>query len=162
MPFVGTYTILISAPGQEPTFLTGIRPDRDMPLKIELNPGDGRKITQEDLKKFQTAKGAAPAAGGGAAGAAAAKQPSAAELKKQQEEYEKAKASNEKAKADFENMKKLFESGVAKKDAKDWSGAIADFNEASRLDADQYAVWANLALVLYNRIRGITSAPSVR
>ncbi len=155
VPFVGTYTILISAPGQEPTFLTGIRPDRDMPLKIELNPGDGKKITQEDLKRFQTAKGSAPAAGGGAAGAGAAKQPSAAELKKQQEEYEKAKASNEKAKADFENMKKFFESGVAKKDAKDWAGAIADFNEAAKLDADQYAVWANLALVLYNR--GVTN-----
>jgi hypothetical protein len=92
VPYVGTYTLLISAPGHEPSYLTGIRPTGE-PIKIELNPGDGRKITMEDLKR--TGAGAAPAAGGGQA---AVKQPSAAEIKKQQEEYEKAKAANEKAK----------------------------------------------------------------
>lgn len=148
VPYVGTYTILVSAPNYEPSYLQGIRPTGE-PLKIELNPGDGRKITMEDLKR---AGGGAPAAGGGAP---AAKQPSAAEIKKQQEEYEKAKAANEKAKADHESMKKIFESGLAKSNAKDYPGAIADFNEAAKLDPDQYAIWANLALALYNR--GVTN-----
>jgi tetratricopeptide (TPR) repeat protein len=151
VPYVGTYTVLISAPGQEPTFLNGIRPDREMPLKIELNPGDGRKITMEDLKRFQSGGGAAAASGG----AAAAKQPSAAEIKKQQEEYAKAKEANEKAKGEHEAMKKVFESGVAKSNNKDYAGAIADFSEAAKLDAEQYAVWANLSLALYNR--GVTN-----
>lgn len=149
VPYVGTYTLLISAPNCEPSFLTGIRPTGE-PLKVELNAGDGRKITIEDLKRFQSG-GGAPAAGGGAG----AKQPTAAEIKKQQEEYEKAKAQNEKAKADHEAMKKAFESGVAKSNAKDYAGAIADFNEAAKLDADQYAIWANLGLALYNR--GVTN-----
>ncbi len=148
VPYVGTYTLLISAPGFSPTYLSGIRPAQGEGLKVELDPGDGRKITMEDLKR----------AGGGAAaapGAPAPKQLSAAEIKKQQEEYEKAKASNEKSKTDHEAMKKVFETGVAKSNAKDYAGAIADFNEAAKLDADQYAVWANLGLALYNR--GVTS-----
>lgn len=149
VPYVGTYTLLISAPGFEPTYLASIRPTGE-PIKIELNAGDGRKITMEELKR--AGGGGAPAAGGGAP---AAKQPSAAEIKKQQEEYEKAKAANEKQKADFENMKKFFQSGLDKSTAKDYAGAIADFNEAARLDGDQYAVWANLALALYNR--GVTN-----
>jgi tetratricopeptide (TPR) repeat protein len=149
VPYVGTYTLLFSAPGFEPTYMGGIRPFGEA-LKVELNPGDGRKITMEELKR--AGAGGAPAAGGTAP---AAKQPSAAELKKQQEEYEKAKASNEKAKADHENMKKMFESGMAKSSAKDYSGAIADLTEAGKLDADQYAIWANLALALYNR--GVTN-----
>ncbi len=147
VPYVGTYTILISAPGFSPSYLSGIRPAQGEGLKIELDPGDGRKITMEDLKR----------AGGVAAapGAPAPKQLSAAEIKKQQEEYEKAKASNEKAKSDHEAMKKMFDSGLAKSTAKDYAGAIADFNEAAKLDAEQYAVWANLGLALYNR--GVTN-----
>lgn len=148
VPYVGTYTLLISAPNYEPSYLQGIRPTGEA-LKVELNPGDGRKITMEDLKRAS----GAPAAGG--AGGAQPKQLSAAEIKKQQEEYEKAKASNEKAKADHEAMKKSFESGIAKSNAKDYAGAIADFNEAAKLDAEQYAIWANLGLALYNR--GVTN-----
>ncbi len=151
VPYVGSYTLLISAANCEPSFLTGIRPTGEA-LKVELNPGDGRKITLEDLKRFQAGGGGAAAPGGGAP---AAKQPTAAEIKKQQEEYEKAKASNEKSKADHETMKKIFDSGLAKSTAKDYAGAIADFNEAAKLDAEQYAIWANLGLALYNR--GVTS-----
>ena len=156
VPYVGTYTLLISAPGCEPTFLTGINAKGGEPLKVELGPGDGHKITMEDLKRFQASKGAGGAGGAGGA-APGANQPSAAEIKKAQEEYEKAKAANEKAKSEHEAMKKLFDSGVAKANAKpaDYAGAIADFNEAAKLDAEQYAIWANLALALYNR--GVTN-----
>ena len=107
----------------------------------------------EDIKK---ASGGAAAGGG--AGAAAQKQMSDAEAKKAQAEYEKKRAevesANKKNAADFENMKKFFESGIAKSNSKDYAGAISDFTEANRLDADQYSIWANLALALYNR--GVT------
>lgn len=143
VPYIGTYTLLISAEGYAPTYLAGIRPTGEM-LVIELTPGDGRKLTIEEVR----------AAGGmpkpGAAGAAV-KQPSAEEIKKQQEEFEKAKASNEKIKADFENMKKSFEEGLALNSNKDYSGAITKFKEAQGFDPDQHVIPANLALALYNR-----------
>ncbi|MDX2031739.1 MAG: tetratricopeptide repeat protein [Blastocatellia bacterium] len=150
VPFVGTYTVMISAPGCEPTFLTGIRPDREQ-LKVELRPGDGRKLTMDDVKSTQ----ASMKSGGGGA---PQKQISEAEAKKQQAEYEKKRKEieeqNKKLQADFEGMKKFFESGLAKMTAKDYAGAAADLNEAAKLDAEQYAIWANLALALFNK--GVT------
>ena len=146
----GAKQVLISAPGCEPTFLTGIRPDRE-PLKVELRPGDGRKLTMDDVKSAQSAS---KAAGGGGQ----QKQISEAEAKKQQAEYEKKRKEiddqNKKLQADFENMKKFFESGLAKMNAKDYAGAAADLNEAAKVDAEQYAIWANLALALFNK--GVT------
>ena len=149
VPYVGTYTLLVSAPECAPTYLSGIRPTGE-PLTVEMSAGDGRKVTIEEVK------GAAAAAksggGGGAAGAApAAKAPSAEEAKKQAAEYEKAKQQNEKQKADFENMKKAFEEGRVLASNKDYAGAITKFQEAEKLDADQHVVSANLALALYNR-----------
>jgi len=143
VPYVGTYTVLVSAEGYAPSFATGIRPDKE-PVNFELDPGDGKKLTMDDIKKAQAS---APTQ----AGAAAAKQPNPAEVKKQQEEIEKAKAANEKSKADFENMKKRFEAGRLLADKKDYAGAITEFNEAIKLDADQHVIHANLALALFNR-----------
>src|SRR5262249_6933683 len=144
VPAVGTYTVIVSAPSCEPFFQTGIRPGGD-PIKVELRAGDGRKPTLAEVKAAQ-----------GSAGGGQASQPaSQAEAKKQAEEYEKKRtevdAQNKKNQAEFENMKKLFDSGLAKMNAKDYPGAVTDLTEASKIDAEQYSVWANLALALYNR-----------
>lgn len=149
VPFVGTYTILVSAPGYAPTFLPGVRPDRE-PANFKLLPGDGRKLTIEEAQK------SAPAASAGGGGAAGAK--TAADNKKAQEEIDKKNkeimAHNEKIKADFEKMKGLFESGQTKFKASDWAGAVSDFKEAIALDPEQHVVHYNLSLALYNQ--GVT------
>ncbi len=146
VPYVGNYTLIVSAEGCSPYFLNNVRPTGEV-IKVELQPGDGRKLTIDDVKKIQ---GGAPTSG-----APSQKPASAAEVKKQQEEYEKKKAEIEKQKADFESMKKMFEQGQQMVANKDYSGAITAYNEASRLDPEQEAVWANLALALYNR--GVTT-----
>ncbi|MCI0664682.1 MAG: carboxypeptidase regulatory-like domain-containing protein [Acidobacteria bacterium] len=150
VPYVGTYVILVSAPGFAPTYLSGIRPTGEV-LKIEMTPGDGRKLTMDDVKKDQAS---APAGRGGGGGGGQPKM-SAEEAKKAAEEYAKAKAANEKAAADHEGMKKLFDQGRQLADAKDYTGAITAYSEAARLDAEQSAIWGNLALAHHNR--GITS-----
>ncbi len=146
VPYTGTYTLLVSAPDCSPTYLTGIRPTGEL-LKIELAPGDGKKITIDEVK----AQAAQAKSGGGGASAPAAKQPSAEEVKKQQAELDKKKAEIEKQKSDFENMKKSFEEGRVLASNKDYAGAITKFTEAEKLDAEQHVVPANLALALYNR-----------
>jgi tetratricopeptide (TPR) repeat protein len=145
IPLTGTYTILVSAPGFQPTYFAGVKPGGE-PIKFDLNPGDGSKLTIDDIKRAQTS--APPAAGGSGGGQ---KQPSTAEIKKAQEEFEKKKAENEKLKADHENMKKLFDQGRQLAQNKDYSGAVTAFNEAAKLDAEQQAIWANLSLALFNR-----------
>lgn len=148
VPYVGTYTLLVSAPDCAPTFLSGIRPTGEL-LTVEMNPGDGRKVTIEEARA--AAGGGKSGGGGSTAGAPAAKAPSAEEVKKQQAEFEKKKAEVEKQKADFENMKKAFEEGRTLAANKDYGAAIAKFQEAEKLDAEQHVVAANLALALYNR-----------
>ncbi len=147
VPLTGTYTILVSAPGCEPQFLTGIRAINSEPLKIELRPGDGRKLTMTDVKGIQ-----ANAPKGGQ------QQMSAADTKKAEEEYNKKRAEieskNKKMMDEHEGMKKLFEQGQQMAANKDYTGAITAYNEAGKLDPEQQAIWANLALALYNR--GVT------
>ncbi|MCI0336240.1 MAG: tetratricopeptide repeat protein [Acidobacteria bacterium] len=146
VPLVGNYTIIFSAPGHQPYFVTGIKPNGE-PIKIELQPGDGRKLSMDDVKKLQS--GAPPAGGGGQ------KQMSAAEMKKAQEDLAKRQAENEKMKTDHESMKKFFDQGRLLADNKDYTGAINAYNEAGKIDPEQQAIWANLALALYNR--GVTN-----
>lgn len=143
VPYVGTYTLLVSADGYAPTYLAGIRPTGEL-MKIELSEGDGRKLTIDEVKAL-TGGGARPGA------TAASTKQQAEDAKKQQEEIEKIKASNEKIKADFENMKKSFEEGLALNNQKDYSAAITKFKEAQGFDPDQHVIPANLALALYNR-----------
>jgi tetratricopeptide (TPR) repeat protein len=142
IPFVGTYTILVSAPGHEPWYATGVRPDREQ-VKVELGPGDGRKLTIEDLKKAQAA---APAAGGGAA-----PQVNEAEMKKRQEEFEKERAKVEKHNANVAEVNKLLAAGNQLIQSKDYSGAINSYNEAIKLAPDEHVLFRNLSIALLNR-----------
>ena len=150
VPYAGRYMLLFSAPGFAPTYLDGIRPTGEN-LVVELGPGDGKKLTIEEVRAATSGGGKKPAgAGGGAAPAAEAPKPTG-DPKKAQEEAAKKVAENEKAKADFEKMKVLFEEGKTLASSKDYSGAITKFSEAEKLDAEQHVVAANLALALYNR-----------
>jgi tetratricopeptide (TPR) repeat protein len=149
VPYVGTYTLIVSAPGCQPDFATGIKGSQADPIKFELHPGDGKKLTLADVKGMQAG---APKGGG-------QQQVSAGDQKKMMEEYAKKKAEveaqNKKMTEEHEAMKKHFESGQQLMAAKDWNGAANEFGEASKIDAEQQAVWQGLALALYNR--GVTS-----
>jgi len=147
VPYVGTYTILVSAPGCQPDFVQNIKGSQTDPVKFELHGGDGKKLTLAEVKGMQAS---APKGG----------QPmSAGDQKKAMEEYEKKRAEveakNSKMKEEYEAMKKRFEAGQQLMAAKDWNGAANEFGEAAKLDAEQQAVWQGLALALYNR--GVTS-----
>lgn len=144
VPFVGTYTILVSAEGFAPTFLAGVRPDRER-LKIELNPGDGRKLTMDDLKK---AGGGAPAAGG------AAPKMSEAEAKKAKEEYEKAlkdRDEAEKYNANIAQINTQLQAGNAAMQKNDFTAAITAFKEAVTLNPTIHISHGNLGIALQKR-----------
>jgi tetratricopeptide (TPR) repeat protein len=149
VPFQGKYTLLVSAEGFAPDARTDVRPTGEL-LVFELSPGDGRKLTMEEVMKSSSSAAAGPPA------------KSAAEAKKQQEEYEKkvkeVQEKNAKMQADHEAMKKHFETGRQLASSKDYSGAINAFNEAVKLDAEQHVIYANLALALYNRAVGHINA----
>jgi tetratricopeptide (TPR) repeat protein len=144
VPYVGTYTVLVSAPGFQPDFAQGIKGSYTEPIKFELQPGDGKKLTLADVKGLQAS---APKGG--------QQQISAADQKKAIEENQKKRAEieakNKKAQEDHEQMKKIFEQGLQLASNKDYPGAINAYNEAAKLDPEQKAVWGNLSIALFNR-----------
>lgn len=140
VPFVGTYTVMVSAAGHAPAFATSVRPDRE-PVNFTLVTGDGRKLTIEETTSQ------AKQAGGGQQ-----KQVSEAEMKKAQEEYEKKKKEIDDYKGKFEEMKQHFDAGQALLAKNEYAGAAAEFRQAVALDPDQnqHVITGNLAIALYN------------
>ena len=147
VPYVGTYTVMVSAPGCQPDYQQGVKGSSTDPIKFALRSGDGKKLTLAEVKGMQAS---APKGG---------QQMSAADQKKAMEEYEKKRAEveakNKKMVEEHEAMKKRFDAGQQLMAAKDWNGAANEFSEAAKLDAEQQAVWQGLALALYNR--GVTN-----
>jgi tetratricopeptide (TPR) repeat protein len=148
VPYVGTYTIIVSATGYQADFAQGIKGSQADPVKFELRPGDGSKPTLADVKGLQ-----ANAPKGGQ------QQMSAADQKKAMEEISKkraeAESQNKKITEQNAALKQHFEAGQQLMASKDWNGAANEFGEAAKVDAEQQAVWQGLALALYNR--GVTN-----
>ncbi len=143
VPYVGTYTILFSAPGYSPAHMAGIRPDKPLEV-VSLGAGDGHKLTIDQIGK------SAAAGKGGAPGAATPKM-SEAERKKAEEENNRRKAENEKQTVQFDDMKKRFAAGNEMLGKNDYNGAVTEYREAAKLDPEQYVIFGNLAVALYNR-----------
>src|SRR5262245_13260519 len=87
VPYVGTYIIMVSAPGCQPDYAE-VRGSQTEPIKFELRSGDGSKLKAADVKA---------AAGKAKPGGAPAPKMSEEEVKKAKEEYEKAKKENDEA-----------------------------------------------------------------
>src|ERR1700741_3211294 len=62
LPFVGTYVVAASHPTARPNWVPGVKAGRDIPCEITVTPGDGKRLTFDEIK----------AAGGGSANPAAA------------------------------------------------------------------------------------------
>jgi tetratricopeptide (TPR) repeat protein len=88
LPFIGHYTVSVSAPGANPWARGEIRPNANQPVEIILSPGDGRKLTETEA--IAAGKGgAAPTSGGGGSDNSAAEKAKAEELRKKNEEINK-------------------------------------------------------------------------
>ncbi len=143
VPFVGTYTIIVSAEGCDPAFNVGVRPDKE-PLKFELRPGDGRKLTLEDTKK----------ASGGTTAAGAPAKISEADKKKADEEYKKALAEKEEAEkynAAVAVINLKLKEGNDAMAKSDFTTAVSAFKEAVTANPTIHISQGNLAIALQKR-----------
>ena len=92
LPFIGNYIIAASLPNAMPTFQDKVKVGRDIDFEIVLNPGDGHKLTLDDIKKMQAAGGGDAA--GPAISESAAEKAKLEDIKKKNEEIT---AANKKA-----------------------------------------------------------------
>jgi tetratricopeptide (TPR) repeat protein len=137
LPLTGTYTVSVSMPGAQPFYLPGVRAGQEEGVKIELSPGDGRRLTRADIKAM-----ASNAPGPSTGGESAADKAKREELLKKNAEIE---ASNKKAENSNAIIDRTFKAGNEALKAKNYDLAIAQYDEGLSADPDHPGMPALLA-----------------
>jgi hypothetical protein len=149
VPFVGVYTIAVSAPGAKPTFRPGIRVSQQPQQDFELTPGDGSRLTLDQIKASGAAAGNT---GGGGSAPAESKESKAAreELEKKNAEIEKKNAEITKSN---EVVTRTFKAGNDALFATPprYDEAIAAYKEGLAARPDEPALLTNLSEALRRR-----------
>jgi tetratricopeptide (TPR) repeat protein len=158
LPFVGVFTIVVSAPGARPMYFTNVKISSLSPAKrdasdVTLVPGDGSTLTLEQVKAME-------ASGGTGSGSPAAAEPSAAdtaEAKKKRDEIEaerkRIEAENAKASEVNTKLPDIMKAGNDAFNAKNFDMALAKYDEGLALDARQPNFLRNKTIVLLERGR---------
>jgi len=163
LPFVGTYTVAASHPTAAPNFVPGVKAGREVPCEITVTPGNGKRLTLEEIKSVGGGSSNPPPAGGGSSAApSAADKAKMEEMRKKNEEIE---ASNKKITEANEVIARTFKAGnealsaasLASKEKKSddaiqkYTAAVAAYDEGLAADADQPAILTNKAVALKGR-----------
>lgn len=151
LPFGGTYIIAVSAPGARPEFITGVKVNQQPANNFALSPGDGTRLTLEQIKASMAAPGAGkPAAGGGGGGGRESK-----EDKARREEAERKNAeileSNKKVEEANVVVNRVFKAGNEAFAAKRYDEAVTNYDEGLRADPEQAVLYLNKSIVLRAR-----------
>src|SRR5215467_10746721 len=72
LPFIGTYTVAASYPTASPNFVPGLKVGRDIPCDIVVTPGNGKRLTLEELKSATLTSAGGSSSGGSSGGESAA------------------------------------------------------------------------------------------
>jgi tetratricopeptide (TPR) repeat protein len=163
IPFVGTYVVAASHPTASPNFMPGVKAGRGVAVELEVTPGDGRRLTFDEIK---TAGGANPAPAAGetksSGGESEADKAKRAEMLKKNQEIEE---SNKKITAANEVIARTFKTGNEALTAANAAGknsevaiqkyteAVTHFDEGLAADAEQPALLTNKAVAL--KARGV-------
>ena len=143
----GTFIIAVSAPGARPAYFANIPVGRQPTTNFSLQPGDGSKLTLEQMKAGATS---GPAT-------AAAPPTESADAKKAREDYEKEAAriaeANKKIEESNVVVKREFDAGNAAFAAKNYDEAVSAYDRAIAAQPDQAVVHLNKSIAL--RIRAV-------
>jgi tetratricopeptide (TPR) repeat protein len=149
--YIGTYTILVSAPGATPSYISNVRIGQRAENNFTLSPGDGKALT---LAEVRAAAGSTPSAGT-KPGAAPAGGLTPEEAKKKQAELdaEIAAISAKNAKIEERNAKlpEVFKAANEAFNAKNYDQAIATYDQALAIDPTEAVVYRNKAIALRSR-----------
>ena len=159
IPLVGTYAVAASHPTARPNFIPGIRPGREQRIEVVVTPGDGKRLTYDEVTKAAAAS--TPAPGGGESAADKAKRE---ELLKKNAELEAANKkiteSNEVIARTFKAGNEALTAGNAAAQAKNndqaiqkYSEAVTQYDQGLAADPEQPAILTNKAVAL--KARGV-------
>lgn len=164
LPYVGTYIIAGSHPSARPTFVPNVKVGRDVDYEVELTPGDGKRLTLEEIKNANAGSGAGNSAPPASGGGSAADKAKLEELRKKNAEIE---AANKKVTEANEIIGRTFKTGndallaasaALKANNRDeaikkYTEAVAAYDEGLAADPEQPALLTNKSMAL--KARGV-------
>lgn len=152
LPFVGTYTLVVSAPGARPSFATGLRFTQTQTRDFVLEPGDGAKLTLEQVKQFEAGGGGSAGGGGGGGGSAPAEsRESKAAREELARKVKEVEDKNKKIEEGNAIISRTFKAGNEALNGGRFDEAITSYNEGLAARADEPALLTNLAEALRRR-----------
>lgn len=128
MPLLGQWMFAVSAPGCAPTVYPNVKAGMDK-LLITLSPGDGRKLTEDEARKWS----ATAASNSGSTQLTAEQKKELADLEAKRKEIE---AKNAKAQKANEIVAAAFKDGNEAMIAKNYDLAIAKYDEGIAADPE--------------------------
>jgi len=162
LPFIGTYTVAASHPTAQPNFLPGVKVGRNIDVDLTVAPGNGKRLTFDEIKSAGGGTPNPPAAGGSGGGESAADKAKREEMLKKNAEIE---AGNKKITEANEVIGKTFKAGnealtaantAAKASSSDeaiqkYTEAVTQFDAGLAADPEQPALLTNKAVALKGR-----------
>jgi tetratricopeptide (TPR) repeat protein len=146
IPYIGTYTVAASHPTAQPTWQPGVKAGRDLDVVLTVTPGDGKRLTLEDIKGLGAASGT-PVSGS----------ESAADRAKREEAMRKnaeIEAKNKKIGESNEAVERTFKAGNDALVAKNFDLALTHYDEGLKADPEHPGVpslMTNKAVALTSR-----------
>jgi tetratricopeptide (TPR) repeat protein len=137
LPYVGTYIIAVSKAESQPNWINDAKAGRDANYEIDLKPGDGKRLTLEEIK---AATGRAPAAAAGTAKLSAEEKARLEEMERKNAEIAAANTKNRNAN---EVVARTFKAGNDALGAKNYDEAIKQYEEGLAADPQQPALLTN-------------------
>lgn len=131
LPVQGTFLVVVSGPGIRPTWINNVRLIQSNVVDVETTPGDGARLTLEQVKS------AIAQSGGGGEGqpdASGDKGPTEAERKEYEAKVNEAKAINE----SYNAATKRFNQGVEFMKVQNYQAALGEFEAAGGIDITKH------------------------
>lgn len=158
LPFIGTYTVAASHPTASPNFVPGVKAGKGIIVEITVTPGDGRKLTLEDLEKVGGASATPPAAGAPSAADKAKMEEMAKKNAEIEEKNKKITESNEVIGRTFKLGNEALTAANTASRAKQtdvavqkFTEAVTQYDEGLAADPEQPALLTNKAVALKGR-----------
>jgi len=146
LPFVGTYIIAASLANAQPAFLPNVNVKQENDYELVLSPGDGKRLTLDEIKKMAGAGGASTSGGSESAADKAKRE----EVDRKNAEID---AKNKRNNEINEIISRTFNAGNAALFAKNYDEAIKQYQEGLAADPEQAALYTQAAMAF--RMRGV-------
>jgi tetratricopeptide (TPR) repeat protein len=142
MPLVGSYIVVASGPGIQPTWVNGVKITQSPVVDVVANPGDGARLTFEQVMAgINQAKSGPPAAATQPAVSAADK----AKMEAAAKDYESKKKERDELQGQLNEAIKHFNQAGELKQANNLQGALSEYKLATNVDPSKDKAFVEVA-----------------